>query len=61
MYEYEVEKLVKIMARRGLSQEATARELGISYRTVARWLSKRTKRPSPLAVIAIKGFIKENE
>lgn len=60
MYEHEIEKLVKIMARRGLSQETTARELGISYRTVARWLS-RERKPSPLARIAIKRFIKENE
>jgi transcriptional regulator with XRE-family HTH domain len=58
---YELEKLIKIMARRGLSQEAVARELGISYRTVARWLSKRTKKPSPLAVIVMRGFIRDNE
>jgi len=58
---YELEKLTGIMARRGMSHEAVARELGISYKTVGRWFSKKTKRPSQLARIAIKRFIKENE
>ena len=56
----ELEILVKIMTRRGLSQEAIARKLGISCRTVARWLSKERK-PSQLAITAIRRFIKENE
>ena len=60
-YEYQLEKLTTIMAKRGMSHEAVARELGVSYKTVIRWVSSKENKPSQLAMMAIRRFVKENE
>jgi len=54
----EIKVLKIIMKRHGLSQEKVARELGISSRTVFRWLHKKNE-PSELALIQIERLIEK--
>ena len=55
----EIENLKKIMKNLGFSQEKVARELGVSSKTVSRWL-KGESEPSELAKYQIKKFIKKH-
>lgn len=52
-------KLNSIMTKKKWGYEKTARELGISWKTVYRWFKKETY-PSRLALSAIKELIKKN-
>ena len=56
----EVTELKRIMKERGLSMEHVARELGISSRTVFRWLHGQNE-PSGLALIQLREFLGKNE
>jgi len=52
----ELERLREIMKEEKLSYEKTARILGVSLGTVARWFHNKSK-PSDLALIQIRKFI----
>jgi len=54
----ELERLREIMKEEKLSNEKTARILGVSLATVARWFHNKSK-PSDLALIQIRKFISE--
>jgi transcriptional regulator with XRE-family HTH domain len=56
----EVAELKKIMKKHGLSLEKVARELGISSRTVFRWIHGENK-PSDLALKQLREFLEKNE
>ena len=58
----EVERLQEYQRQMGISQEALAHQLGISFQTINRWFQGRNK-PSHLACQVIKEFLerKENE
>ncbi len=49
-----------IRLKRGLTQEELAHKLGVSWGTIARWESGKSK-PSKLAQRAIENLIKEEE
>jgi len=52
----EVAELKKIMKEHGLSLEKVARELGVSFRTVFRWLHGENK-PTGVSLIMLKNFV----
>lgn len=54
----EIEKLKKVIKNLEFSQEKVARELGISSKTISRWL-KGENEPSDLAKYQIEKFIKK--
>lgn len=56
----EIEKLIEIKTRRGLSYEMIAQKIGVSFQSILRWMTKGDK-PSVLALTQIKRFIKEDE
>jgi DNA-binding transcriptional regulator YiaG len=55
-----IERLIEIMAKQGVGCEKVAREIGVSHRTVERWVKGKSK-PSDLACVQIRRFIRENE
>ena len=52
------DKLLLIRAKLNMSQEALARELNVSYATINRWETGRTK-PSQRYIMLINNYIKE--
>lgn len=56
----EIEKLIEIKKRRGLSYETIAQKIGVSFQSILRWMTKGDK-PSVLALAQIRRFIKEDE
>lgn len=56
----EIETLIKLKIDKNLSYEKLARQIGVSFQTVLRWINKGDK-PSDLALAQIRRFIKENE
>jgi len=54
----ELERLREIIKEEKMSYEKTARILGVSLGTVARWFHNKSK-PSDLALIQIRKFINE--
>ena len=56
----EIEKLIEIKKRTGMSYEMMARKIGVSFQTILRWMNKGDK-PGFLALEQIKKFIKEDE
>lgn len=54
------EKLLRIRAAKGLSQEELARELGVSFTTINRWENEKTA-PSKLFVLLIEDYCKKNK
>ena len=56
----EVERLQEYQRQMGISQEALAHELGVSFQTINRWFRGRNK-PSRLAHQAIKEFLERRE
>jgi len=56
----ELERLREIIKEEKISYEKTARILGVSLGTVARWLHNKSK-PSDLALIQIRKFIGESK
>lgn len=55
-----VKKLKKIMEKHNFSQEKVAREIGVSSKTVLRWLRGKHQ-PSELGSLQIKKFIRKYE
>ena len=55
----EIETLIKLKKDNDLSYEKMARQIGVSFQTVLRWMNKGDK-PSDLALVQIKRFIEEN-
>jgi len=55
-----IEKLKEIMQAKGLTQEQLAREIGVTVRTVVRWLHGDSE-PKGLSIIAIDEFISKNQ
>ena len=53
------EKLLRIRAAKGLSQEELARELGVSFATINRWENEKTV-PSRVFVLMIDDYCKKN-
>lgn len=52
------QKIEELRSRLGLTQEALARRLGISFATVNRWANGRSK-PSPLALKKLKAIARK--
>lgn len=55
----EIEKLIEIKKRTGISYEMMARKMGVSFQTILRWINKGDK-PGSLAMAQIERFIKED-
>ena len=60
MTDVKVKPLIETMSRKGISVESAARQMGISWRTLYRWI-REDKKPSNMALIIIEKFIRENE
>ena len=56
----EIEKLIEIKKRTGMSYETMARKIGVSFQTILRWINKGDK-PGSLALTQIRRFIQEDE
>ena len=56
----EIKILKKIMEEMKISQEKVAREIGVSSRTIFRWLHHRHE-PSDLGLSQLRRFIKKYE
>ena len=56
----EVAELKKIMKEHGLSLEKVARELGISSRTVFRWIHSENK-PTGVYLIMLEKFVRNKD
>jgi len=56
----EIKKLIIILKKQNISLEEAAREMGISFQTVWRWI-KAKHIPSKLALKQLKKFIKKHE
>jgi transcriptional regulator with XRE-family HTH domain len=56
----EIKKLKKIMKAHNISFERAAREIGVSFQTVWKWMNGIHK-PSELALAQLKKFIKKYE
>ena len=52
-----IDRLKEIKEREALTYEEMARKLGVSWRTLYRWLNKNNK-PSPMASMRIAEFIR---
>ena len=56
----ELKQLQQIKKQQNISYEKLAQKIGISYRTLFRWLSKKNK-PSDMGLEMIKKFLKKNK
>lgn len=56
----EIENLKKILKEHNISFEKAAREMGISFQTIWGWMN-RIHKPSELALIQLRKFIKKYE
>ena len=56
----EVERLQEYQRQMGISQEALAHELGVSFQTINRWFRGKNQ-PSRLAYQAIKQFLEKGK
>ncbi len=56
----EIEKLKKILKDQNISFERAAREIGVSFQTIWKWMNG-VHYPSLLAIIQLRKFIKKYE
>ena len=56
----EIKKLKIILKKYDISLETAAREMGISFQTIWKWMNKKHG-PSKLALIQLRKFIKKYE
>lgn len=56
----EIKKLIIILKKQDISLEKAAREMGISFQTVWKWIEAKHT-PSELALIQLRKFIKKHE
>jgi len=56
----EIKKLKIILKKYDISLEAAAREMGISFQTIWKWMNGKHK-PSKLALVQLRKFIKKYE
>lgn len=54
----EIEKLKQYKEEKDISYEKLAREIGVSYRTLFRWLNEDSK-PSDMGLKIIKDFLED--
>jgi len=56
----EIKKLIIILKTQNISLERAAREIGVSFQTIWRWIDAKHD-PSQLALKQLKKFIKSHE
>jgi len=56
----EIKQLIIILKTKNISLERAAREMGISFQTVWKWIDAKHI-PSPLSLIQLRKFIKKHE
>jgi|GEM_PF-1670463 len=56
----EIKKLIIILKTQDISLEKAAREMGISFQTVWKWIEAKHI-PSPLSLVQLRKFIKKHE
>ena len=56
----EIKQLITILKTKDISLEKAAREMGISFQTVWKWIDAKHD-PSPLSLVQLRKFIKKHE
>ena len=56
----EIKKLIIILKKQNISLEKAAREMGVSFQTVWKWIEAKHV-PSELALVQLRKFIKRHE